>query len=126
ACFLAAVKLLRFRHRAYEGIYRVAETKEAKRDLAELIQAEEATLSGTLALLAARCLREAGDPEAARHYFKLADRLAPSDSVRLEFAGICLKTGSPAQCLEALRCMRQPAPGGRGFFFGAGACGGLG
>jgi len=116
-CFRTAATLLKSRRRAYDGLYRIAETREAMRDLSRLIHAKEGILSGTLAQLSARCLREAGDTEAARHDFELADRLAPSDSVKLELAEICLTNRSPSRCLEVLEKMERPDHNGRYFFF---------
>src|SRR5439155_11621046 len=87
--------------------------------LARLIQRKERVPSGTPALLAARCLREADEPQSARRSFELADKLESADPVKLELAEICLVTGSPRRCLEALDGMAQPDPNGQCFFFRA-------
>src|ERR1044072_4750319 len=63
--FHAALILLRDRHRAYEGLYQMAETGAAMRTLARLMQARERRVSQDVALLIARCLRDGEEVKAA-------------------------------------------------------------
>jgi tetratricopeptide (TPR) repeat protein len=119
--FHAALILLRDRHRAYEGLYQMAETGEAMRTLARLMQARERRLSQDVALLIARCLRDGEEVKAAIPYYEIADKLAPSDSVKLELAGMYLTIEAAAECLRMVQSITRLNANSQAFFLRASA-----
>jgi len=119
--FLRAMFFLTDRSRAYAGLYQMAETKQAMRDLAKMMQAKERHLSSQTALLLGRCLFEGEEVKAAAAYFELADKLAPSDSAKLELGECYLANGAAAECLQTVQSLLKPDVNGRAFFLRASA-----
>jgi len=89
--------------------------------LARWIQTRQPRPSHQTALLIGHCWREARDFQSALSAFETAERLAPSDSVRLELSEAYLMTGAAESCLKILDCLAQPDHNGHCFFLRASA-----
>jgi len=119
--FLHALKFLRVRDKAYEGIARVAGTASEMRKLGQRIRLREWRLSAAQALLVARSSRRAGDLREARLYYEMADRLKPADAIKLELARVHLLLGETEPCLRVLESVRAPDQKGECHFLAAAA-----
>src|SRR5437667_2959860 len=82
--FLVALNFLKDGREAYEGLARVARSRQEWRQLAQLVRRRERKLSAPQALIVARSLVQCGDREGARVFYQLADKLQPSGAAGLE------------------------------------------
>ncbi len=119
--FKAALRFMADRQKAYEGLFRIADSEGEFRELAKIISSNEQPLSAQFALLAGRSLLKAGDLAGAVPYFELADKLSSSDTARLELAGLHMELGAAEKCLQVLHGLARPDGCGHSFFLRAAA-----
>jgi tetratricopeptide (TPR) repeat protein len=119
--FLAALHFLKDRQKVYEGLSRIATSKDDECQLARIIRTSEKKLSAAQSLIVARGLHLSGDHEAARGFYELADQLGSAGAAKLELARLFLDANRPTECLRTLEGLGQSANNDSYYFLKASA-----